>query len=492
MVQHWTDLRVKFKTLFILMLIPFATVSLGACSVNPATGQQQFTALMSPSQENKVGAQEHQNVIKQFGLYNNQAVTNFVSQVGQKVTQNTERPDVRYKFFVVDSPIVNAFALPGGYIYVSRGLLALANSESELAGVLGHEAGHITGRHSAERYSTGVVTALGAAVLAAALGSDTASQAFGVGSDLFIKSYSRGQESEADSLGIRYLSRAGYDTKAMAGFLANLQADSALQGRIRGNGGASGSDFFSTHPATADRVAQTRAQAAQYPGQGRVNRDVYLRLVEGLVYGDSEEQGFIRGRDFYHTKMGFTFRVPDGFSLVNQPSAVVATSKGGAAVLFDMAAKKDVDPATFLTQIWMKDKALSNVERITVNGFPAASAGFQGNVNGKPMTIRLVAIEWRPDTFARFQIAIPGGVSSQLVEELKRTTYSFRGLSTSERNAIKPYSLRVVTAKSGDSVASLARRMPFHNYQEERFRVLNGLKPGQGIQAGVLYKIVKE
>jgi len=230
MHPDWTYLRRNCKALLIAGLLPV----LAGCTTNPATGEQQFAALMSPQQEVRVGAEEHEKVIKQFGLYNDPALVNYVGEIGRRVTRNTERPDVQYKFFIVDSPIVNAFALPGGYIYVSRGLLALANSEAELAAVLAHETGHIPGRHSAERYSRGVVTSLGAAVLAAAIGNDTASQALGVGSDLFLKSYSRGQENEADSLGMRYLSRAGYDPKAMAAFLANLQEESALQTRISG------------------------------------------------------------------------------------------------------------------------------------------------------------------------------------------------------------------------------------------------------------------
>ncbi len=463
---------------------------MAACSTNPATGEQQFAALMSPQQEVKVGAQEHQNVVKQFGIYDNPALTGYVNQVGQKVAQYTERPDVKYQFFVVDSPITNAFALPGGYIYVSRGLLSLANSEAELAAVLGHEAGHITGRHSAERYSTGVVTSLGAAVLAAALGNDSASQALGVGSDLLLKSYSRGQEHEADSLGIRYLARSGYDTKAMTWFLSNLQADSALQGKLAGRD-SQGAGYFSTHPATSERIAKTVSEANRHQGQGRVNRDGYLKMIKGMPFGDSEAQGFVRGQDFYHTKMGFTFKVPDGFNLVNQPNAVVATSKSGAVVLFDMAGNKGgVDAATYLGQTWMKDQPINGIERVKIGGMNAASAGFQGRVNGQPMNIRLVAIEWKPDTIARFQIAMPANASQPLVEGLKRTTYSFRNLSASERQSIQPYKVRIVTAAVSDSVASLARKMPFDDYQEERFRVLNGLNPNEGVQPGRQYKIV--
>ena len=219
----------NIKTFLSLGLLTLFILPLNACSTNPATGRTQFAALMSPQQENQVGAEEHPNIIAEFGEYDNARVQTYVRQVGARVTRNTERPDVDYKFYVVDSPIVNAFALPGGYIYISRGLLAVADSEAELAAVLGHEAGHITGRHSAERYSRGVVTQLGAGILAAAVDSAGVSQALGLGSDLYLKSYSRSQENEADTLGIRYLAQNGYDPSAMTSFLENLQNASALR-----------------------------------------------------------------------------------------------------------------------------------------------------------------------------------------------------------------------------------------------------------------------
>jgi predicted Zn-dependent protease len=273
-----------FKPLFKLFTLA-SLIVLDACSVNPATGEKQFAALMTPQQEVSVGATEHDKIIKQYGLVNDSALTAYVNKVGQRVTRETERSDVQYKFFVIDSPVVNAFALPGGYIYVSRGLLALANNEAELAAVLAHETGHITGRHSAERYSTGVVTSLGAGLLSAAIGSSGASKAIGLGSNLYLSSYSRSQESQADSLGLRYMSRGGYDVQAMPSFLYSMQQESVLESRLAGKdtGGAS---YFSTHPATAERVGQTSGELSQYPKGGDLNRSAYQSAISGLVYGD--------------------------------------------------------------------------------------------------------------------------------------------------------------------------------------------------------------
>ncbi|MGB0719843.1 MAG: M48 family metalloprotease [Bdellovibrionales bacterium] len=481
----------KFKPLFLFFALLGASLGLQACSTNPATGKQQFTALMSPQQENKVGASEHENIVAQYGLYDNAAISRYVSRVGARVTAKTERPDVKYQFFVLDSPIVNAFALPGGYIYISRGLLALANSEAQMAAVLSHEAGHVTGRHTAERYSRSVVTSLGTGILGAVIGSAGASQALGLGANLYLSSYSRGQESEADSLGLRYMTQGGYDPDEMTAFLSSMSANSNLESRLQGKSGAGGGNYFSTHPATADRVAASNAQAKNYPQNGTVNRDGYLQAINGMTYGDSEKQGFVRDQSFYHPGLGFTFTVPKGFNISNQPNQVAAIDNAsGSVIVYDMDARQNgMSAQNYLTQIWMKDKPVQ-AERITINGMNAATAGFSGSVNNKPMTIRVIAIEFKPNTFARFMVGVPNGASQSLVDALKTATYSFRPMSAAEKQNLKPYRLRLVTAQSGDTIASLARRMPFTTLQEDRFRVLNGLLPNEALVTGRQYKTV--
>jgi predicted Zn-dependent protease len=476
------------KPFFAVPLILF-TLILGACSTNPATGNRQFAALMSPAQEIEVGASEHQKIIKQYGIVDDPRLTKYVEEAGRKVTTDTERPDVDYKFFILDSPIVNAFALPGGYIYISRGLLALANSEAEMASVLGHEAGHITGRHSAERYSRGVVTTLGASILSAAIGSQGASQAIGLGTNLYLSSYSRDQENEADTLGLRYMTRGGYDPQATPSFLYSLQRQSELEAQIAGQSNRPPS-YFSTHPATAGRVSKTKGEVQAYPQTGKVGKATHLNVIDGMIYGDSAKQGFARGDDFYHPAMGFTFSVPNGFTIKNGTSQVIATNKGGSVILFDMTGNDGDQSATdFIARTWLKETNLQGLEAITVNGMPAATASFQGNVSGKTVTIRVVAIKWGK-RFVRFQVAIPQNASNALITDLKSATYSFRNMSAKEKRTIKPHILRLYTARSGDTVAKIARRMPFDTLQEQRFRILNGLTTGQGLTAGQKYKIV--
>ncbi len=490
----WTRQGAIGKT-FMTLMAAASSIALGSCSVNPATGEQQFTAFMPAGQEASVGASEHQKVEQAYGKFMTGSIATYVSQIGSEVAKNTERNDVQYKFNVIDSPIVNAFAIPGGYVYMSRGLLALANSEAEVAAVLGHEIGHITARHSAERMSQGMLVGLGAAVLSAAVGSSAVSQAANVGSDLYIKSYSRGQEHQADELGVRYLSRATYDPAAMASFLKSLDAQTKLDQQLAGaQGTESQFNYFSTHPLTADRIAAASAEAQKYPkGTMDSGRTKYLRAIDGMIYGDSPDQGFVKGSSFYHPKLGFMFTLPSGFKINNTPEQVVGTDNAGTIVLFDAAGDPNkADPAAYLSQIWMAGKTIGNVESVTVNGMRAATTAFAGSVNGKTATVRLMAIEWAPGQMMRFQIAIPSGASAATVEGLKKTTYSFRRLSESEKTSVQPQRIRIVTASANDTQATMAQRMAPGNLAQERFRVLNGLAPNEPLKAGELYKIVVE
>lgn len=464
-------------------------VALTGCSTNPATGERQFTALLPASSEAKVGAQEHAKIEQAYGKFMTGPIADYVKSVGQKVAANTERKDVEYKFYTIDSPMVNAFALPGGYIYITRGLLTLANSEAELAAVLGHEIGHVTGRHAAERMSQGTIVGLGAAVLGAAVGGG-AGQAASLGSNLYLSSYSRGQEHQSDELGVRYLSRAGYDPRAMSDFLRSLDAQSKLEAKEMGKNGT-GFNYFSTHPLTAERVSEAAAEASKFPASNVTNRAAYLTRINGLTYGDSADQGFARGNTFYHPEIGFAFTVPEGSRITNGTTQVAANHPNGTVILFDAAKDSNkADPLTYLTRNWLRGENTADAESITINGMRAATASFTGNVQGRAVTIRLVAIEWAPGEFFRFQLAIPKGVSNSFMSQLKKTTYSFRRLSASEKNSIKPKKLIVLEAPAGATVLSMSAKMEVEGDKKEHFLVLNGMNANERVVAGQPYKIV--
>jgi predicted Zn-dependent protease len=370
--------------------------------------------------------------------------------------------------------------------------MATANSEAELAGVLAHEVGHITGKHSAERYSRGILTQLGASVASAAIGSSAASQVIGIGANLYSSSYSRGQESQADELGIRYLHHSGYDTYAMAGFLSQLEADHQLQQKIDGKKKSTAPSFFSTHPNTAGRVVAAADLAKEYPkGKNRVGRERHFSMIAGMTYGDSESQGFSRGQNFYHPELNFMFTAPKGYKIVNQPNQVLAVSDNGSAAILDMRTNKaKQDPSGYISQTWLKGQKFDAPVRTTINGMRAATTSFNGKINNKSVKIRVVAIEYSKDKIFRFQLAMPQNSTTATVEALKKTTYSFRRMTTSEKKSVSAQKIKIITARSGDTIQTLSSRMGFETLKVDRFMALNGLHATDRIVSGRQYKIV--
>ena len=255
---------------------------------------------------------------------------------------SSDQPDAEFTFTLLDSEVPNAFALPGGYVYITRGLLALAETEAEMAGVLGHEIGHVTARHTAQRQTqatgAGVLATLGtiaAAVLGGEVAGQLAQQATGVGAQAYLASYSRDQEFQADDLGVGYMTAAGYDPDAMATFLEKLAAESALDREIAGGDGDPAESWFATHPRTLDRVQRTADEAkASTNGGGRAGREEYLARIDGLIYGEDPRQGLVRGRQFVHPDLGFAFEAPPGFGLQNTPQAVLARDRAGRLMIF--------------------------------------------------------------------------------------------------------------------------------------------------------------
>lgn len=495
---------------FVLSVLAFAVLALvlpGGCSVNPATGKTQFTALMSEDEERTIGARENPRILAAFGgAFENRALEERVRAIGARLSAAAfPRQEVQKEkagqggkggaccqFFILDTPMVNAFATPGGYVYVTRGLLALTNDESEVAAVLAHEIGHIAARHAAERYSHGAVSGLAAAMVAAAARAPgLADGAAGVGSDLYLRSWSQAQEGEADDLGLKYLAAAGYAPQAMAAILDAIERFSALE---QGAAPAAPPEpgYFLTHPRTRDRVAQIRGQAAVSSDEKA--RAAWLAALEGLVWGESAAQGFVRGRDFFHPAGDFAFTAPEGFRLVNRSDEVAILGPGSAVTLFDAVADgTGATPSAYLIGQWMKGETLENLRDITISGRPAATASFAGTVDGHPATIRLVAVSWVPGRIFRFQISIPENASAAMLEDLRRMTYSLRPLGPADRERARLRQIHVVVARPGDSVQSLSSAMVFMDRPSEIFAVLNGLAPGgTPMVPGRSYKIVIE
>lgn len=458
-----------------------------------------LTDLILPeSHEKQLAEEEHPQVVAQFGgEYKEPGLQHYLGGLVSDLGKVSNRPDIAYRVTLLNSPVVNAFALPAGYVYVTRGLLAIANSEAEIGGVLGHEIGHITARHVAQRYSRAIM----AEGLIGILGAITRGTSYaGISSvaqplaQVVLQSYSREQENEADQYGVTYMSRAGYDPYAMASFLSALAADVQFEARLAGQPNPDRFDLLATHPRTADRVVKTIEEAklvlVSHPV---VEPRRYLERIDGILYGDDPEQGFVRGRVFAHPKLGFRFEVPEGFTLLNGAEQVIAPGPGQSLIRFDQAKlDADVPPERYLREMWLQGRPVQNFENLSVNGFPAATGTARLDGDDGPLDLRLVAIKAAPGTIYRFLFVTAPDLTPRYGEAFRRTTESFRALNDIERARLKPYRIHVETVKPGDTVESLAARLPYGDHQVEHFRVLNGLKPDQGVEPGRLVKLVVE
>lgn len=407
-----------------------------------------------------------------------------LSDVADRLVRGTDRPDERYRVTILDSAAANAFALPTGRLYVTRGLLALANDTSEVAGVLAHEIAHVTLRHAAARTELAARSALVSRVVEDVLGDAEAGSELKSRSRVAFASFSRSQELEADQIGVRTLSRAGYDPYGAVRFLEALNRNATL--RAPGQKAAA-PDMLATHPGTPERVAQAReaARRAGSPGLGASDRAAYLTAVEGLPYGDNPQDGMVRGRRFLHPRFGVAFEAPEGFVLENTGRAVVGGSADGARrLLFDaLETRSGQDLGEALRGSW--SDGLASVEATSVNGHPAVVA----TSSGRDWAFRLAAVRIGEGTF---RLVVGARRAGEAEAAFRRTLASLGPLAPEEARALAPLRLATVAAGPGDTVETLAARMAPGDRSAERFRVLNGLDRGERPKAGERYKIVVE
>ncbi|MBC7951205.1 MAG: M48 family metalloprotease [Rhodospirillaceae bacterium] len=472
----------------VILAVPLLACALASCQMVPATGQQGFN-IVPPAQEAQMGAEAHPDILKEFGgAYDDPALQAYVAGIGQRLGQASATPAADFRFTVLDSPIVNAMALPGGYVYVTRGLLVLAGNEAELAGVLAHEIGHVTARHSSQRISRAAVGDLLAGVVGAVVGVPGVGDIAQMGAGAYLQSFSRDQESQADQLGMATMAQAGYDPHAMASFLDKLAQQSRLEAVLAGRSPDSTDqfNFMASHPRTKERVQAAAATAGAARG-GALGRDELLSHVDGITYGSDPKQGIIRERVFLHPDLGIRFEVPNGFTLVNGEDTVIASSPQGGAIQFDTD-QGGGGMTAYLGQRWGAKLRLSGVEAIDINGLPAATAKARVQSESGPADVRLVAVDGG-GTVYRFLFLSPANDAS-FDESYKRTTYSLRRLTPEDRAAIRPLKVKVVTVRPGDSADSLAASMAVPDHKAERFRVLNGLGGGENLPAKV--KLVVE
>jgi predicted Zn-dependent protease len=489
---------------FALLTVALGALASGcATATSPATGRT-FSTPISEQQEASLGRQEHPKILAEFGgeYTEKPELTAYVSSVGQFIASTSERTEVKYTFTVLNTPDVNAFAVPGGYIYTTRGLLALANNEAELASVLGHEIGHITARHTAERVGQAQQTqvgVLGATLLGAILGGQTGAElAGGLASQygqVRLAGYSQEQEFEADLLGIRYMKRATYNPQAAASFLAALRAQTQLEAKIAGQDPnvVDDTNMLASHPRTVDRVQRAIQEAGGVEPGAMLERDIYLSKIDGIMFGDDPAQGVIADGKFVHPPLRFAFEVPSGYKLVNLPDVVAI--KGPKGTLGNLALASPQPSGSLTAALQNYDPkgniVFHSVERLTINGMEAATGLAGVNTRSGGANYRAVLIRHPSGKVYEFVFLSLADLGARYDGDFQKIATSFRQIDANEAAQYnKPRRIRIVTVKPGDTVQSLSNRMAVSTEKEGWFRVLNGLTNGQQVEAGQKVKIV--
>jgi predicted Zn-dependent protease len=449
---------------------------------------------LSREQEKAIGEQQHPQIVAQFGgEVQDVQMRSYVDGIAKKLIAASDHPNDPIVITTLDSPVVNAFALPG-HVYVTRGLLALANSEAELAGVLGHELGHVYSRHTAERVSRSNVTGIGAAIVGILTGSQEGMQLAGQLGQLYLLKYSRGQEYEADLIGVRLLGSSNYDPAAQADFLNTLGRWSNLEAQL--SGASSPPEFLSTHPNSAERVRRAAQEAQVVAAPGAIanrNRALYLSRIDGMLYGDDPiRQGFVRGNEFIHPQMKFAFSVPSSFALANTPTAVVGRSQNGGQMQF-LSGNTDQTPAAFIEGAISQSLGidLKPARSVTINGRPAAVGSARGNTQSGQVDVQVQVIQWNGQEHFIFMWVTPVNVTAQLQSAINSSVSSLRAIDPASVNAPAPLTVDIVRVKSGDTVSSLAGKSGFANAKQERFIVINGLLNANDLNAGDDVKIIR-
>ena len=493
MIQAMTQKTRLFPSSISLVLSVVVAIGIGiavgisGCAVNPVSGRHEVV-LISVADEKKIGAENAKQVKEQMGLIDDPALLAYVQAIGDRLAVHSPYQEVDYQFQIVDSPDPNAFALPGGYVYVNRGLLVLVNSEDELAGVIGHEIGHVAARHSVQRITraapVGVVTGLSAAV-AGIFSPSLANAIAGTGNFLnsaVLAPYSREQENDADAIGQQLAAEASWDPDGIAVFLKTLDRATSKQGE-----GGEHISFLSTHPSTPDRIRRTEqrsgsiARLAANP-IAKDHRD-FLAKLDGMLVGPDVKQGVFVGQDFLQPVMNFGFSFPSGWKTSNQPQYVAAMNQQQDALITLQLQSKGSDPMsaarTFLSEANLDEQTL---EPLTIGGLPASRAIL--SKHGQQAIFTWIAFQEQI-----YRLTGVSKISStehrQLIE---KTASSFHLLTAAEMTKVKQQRLRIISARSGESLELLLKRAE-SSWNQETCAIANNLQTGALLNSGQLVKV---
>ena len=469
-----------------------AAINLTACATNPATGKKEIS-LMSESQEIALGQQMDAEVRREMGIYDDPELQSYVSEMGLRLARNSERPNLPWHFTVVDAPAVNAFALPGGYIYLTRGILPYLNDEAQLAGVLGHEIGHVTARHSAQQYTKATGAGVGLTLLSifvpeARPFQSAAESALGV---LFLK-YGRDDELQADRLGVDYAAKSGWNPGGVAGMLKTLQRLDEASGSRKGV-----PNWLSTHPAPADRVEKVQnaiEQAAMPAERITADRADYLERLDGLVFGDSPSEGIVRGNRFLHPDLRLAISFPRGWEIQNTQTQVMAQAPEQNQFMLLQLVRNPSGSVDQIARTGMANAGFRqlNGESASINGNDAYVGTYQGSLQGLGNVVVTAAhIVHERAVYILAGLAPPKQFQAAQ-EEIVASIQSFRSLSRTEAAAIKPNRVDLYVVRAGDTWQSIARRSGDDTVKASTLAIMNNSDPEQQPRPGDRIKVIVE
>jgi predicted Zn-dependent protease len=472
----------------ISLLVPTLTLGtgLGSCARNPVTGKSELS-LVSESQEIQMGQQGAKEVAQTIGFYNDANVQSYVAEIGKRMAAESERPNLPWEFHVVDDASVNAFAIPGGFIYVTRGLMGTINTEAELATVVGHEIAHVTNRHSVQQISKAQLAQLGLGI-GSILSSDIAKfgQLAGAGLSLLFLKYSRDAENQADQGGFRYALEQNYDVREMPKVFQTL-------GRISETGGGGKlPEWLATHPDPGNRIKHIEKMLDTVPLAQRkliVDREDYLRHVQGMSFGEDPRQGYFEGSVFYHPQMRFQLKFPDGWKKQNLPQAVVAVSPSEDAIL-QLALAGQTPPEQAARQFLSQEGVQAgNASRASINGLPAASSYFQAQTQQGQIEGLVSFISYGGQTFGLMGYT-PAGKLGSYDQVFQSTIRSFGELRDQSKINVQPARVEVVRVPRQMTLEQFNAQYP-SSVPIEQIAIINELEgPQTVIPAGQMVKRV--
>ena len=473
------------KHLFISSIIIF----LANCSVNPVTGKQDFV-MISENQEIQMGREYNAQILKQSTKYQDQNLQDYVQSIGESLAAKSHRPNLVYRFTVIDSPDINAFALPGGYIFINRGLMAYLSSEEELAAVLGHEIGHVTARHSVRQYSQSQLMGILSTAVEINAGR-TAGNIANLASGALLSGYGRDMELEADDLGAQYIFQEGYSPQGMFEVLSVLKDQEIYSKKIaeqRGQEPRSYHGVFASHPSNDSRLKEVLNNVSVSFKEGKKKgSDNYLNMIEGMVFGDSEQSGIRRGNEFFHGPLNFFMSSPNSWEIINTPNSLVFTSPSGEArlqvTLEDLNFKES--PREYLMRF---ASDIDEGRELSINGFE----GYTGKSFRSGRMTRM-AVLFKDDQVYQFIGFLKNRNSNFLKfdNNFLKIINSFRKLKPNEKDFSKPLRISSYTVKKLDTYESLALKSSIHKNAEDQLRLINGDYPDKALSIGRTIKIVQ-